>query len=188
MSTPEQLELLLKEISVAPRVTYESILNNIKSEHFFTAEQGVVGTYNGGLEDNTIIPDRESLSVFTFCVLVLQNGFIVTGESACAYPENFNPQLGMEIAKKDAVSKIGALMGYELKSIQNREKNSTVYSRVCEEYTQLHDKAMKLEACIESERFQSFDADVQRLLKLQHGAMTSYREVLLERLSQMKPE
>lgn len=51
----------------------------------------------------------------TVCCLTLTNGFTVTGESACASPENFNEEIGNELAKKMAVQKIWALEGYLLK-------------------------------------------------------------------------
>jgi hypothetical protein len=62
-----------------------------------------------------------SLDLLTFCVLVLRNGFTVTGESACASPENFDPEIGRKIARKNAVAKIWPLMGYELKCRLDRE-------------------------------------------------------------------
>ena len=49
-------------------------------------------------------------------MLVLKNGFTVTGESACASPENFDAEVGQKIARRNAVDKIWPLMGYELKS------------------------------------------------------------------------
>ena len=60
-------------------------------------------------------PTHESLGLLTFCVLVLKNGFTVTGESACASPENFDAELGRKIARQKAVEKIWPLMGYALK-------------------------------------------------------------------------
>ncbi len=57
----------------------------------------------------------QQLSLLTFCVLVLRNGFTVTGESACASPENFDAELGRKIARQNAVSKCWPLMGYALK-------------------------------------------------------------------------
>ena len=57
-----------------------------------------------------------NLGLLTFCVLVLRNGFTVTGESACASPENFDAELGRKIARQNAVQKIWPLMGYELRS------------------------------------------------------------------------
>jgi len=58
----------------------------------------------------------ESLDLLTFCVLVLKNGFTVTGESACASPENFDAEIGRKIARRNAEAKIWPLMGYELRS------------------------------------------------------------------------
>jgi Phage protein (N4 Gp49/phage Sf6 gene 66) family len=61
-------------------------------------------------------PKKLSLPLLTFCVLVLRNGFTVTGESACASPENFDAELGRKIARQNATAKIWPLMGYELRS------------------------------------------------------------------------
>ena len=60
-------------------------------------------------------PQSPALGLLTFCVLVLKNGFTVTGESACASPENFDAELGRKIARQNAVAKIWPLMGYALK-------------------------------------------------------------------------
>ena len=54
-------------------------------------------------------------SQLTVCCLTLRNGFTVTGESACASPENFNAELGQKIARENARNKIWALEGYLLK-------------------------------------------------------------------------
>lgn len=51
----------------------------------------------------------------TVCCIKLKNGFTVIGESACASPENFNAELGMDIAFRNAKDKIWALEGYLLK-------------------------------------------------------------------------
>ena len=105
----------------APRVTPADIEANIVSEHYFTARDGRLGaltneTYVGRekpLPNNT---DLVPLELLTFCVLVLRNGFTVTGESACASPENFDPEIGRRIARENAKQKIWPLMGYELKT------------------------------------------------------------------------
>lgn len=54
-------------------------------------------------------------TVLTVCCLTLQNGFTVTGESACASPENFNAEIGQKIARQNAREKIWALEGYLLR-------------------------------------------------------------------------
>jgi hypothetical protein len=79
-----------------------------------------------GLNAPRITPDdieatilAEQYEVFagtslTVCVLTLQNGFNVTGESACASPENYDAELVRQIARRNALSKIWALEGYLL--------------------------------------------------------------------------
>ena len=51
----------------------------------------------------------------TVCCLTLKNGFTVTGESACASPENFDYEIGEKIAFEQARNKIWMLEGYLLK-------------------------------------------------------------------------
>ena len=97
----------------APRITPADIEANIASEHYFTAEQGAFAAFNPPSGADTV---PTALSLLTFCVLVLRNGFTVTGESACASPENFDAELGRKIARQNAVAKIWPLMGYELRS------------------------------------------------------------------------
>lgn len=60
----------------------------------------------------------------TVCVLTLANGFTVTGESACASPENFNEEVGNRIARENAEAKIWALEGYLLKQRLHDMANS----------------------------------------------------------------
>ncbi len=111
----------------AARVTPADIEDNIASEHYFTAQHGVDGAmvklelHQSHADTNTTMqraprPASEALSLLTFCVLVLRNGFTVTGESACASPENFDADIGRKIARQNAVQKIWPLMGYELRS------------------------------------------------------------------------
>ncbi len=98
----------------APRVTPTDIEANIASEHYFTALEGVDGHFRGGPEAQGVA-NADALGLLTFCVLVLRNGFTVTGESACASPENFNAEIGRKIARTNAVAKVWPMMGYALK-------------------------------------------------------------------------
>ena len=97
----------------APRVTPADIEANIASEHYFTAADGARMSPHG----NHPVQDMNTgaLGLLTFCVLVLKNGFTVTGESACASPENFDAELGRKITRQNAVQKLWPLMGYALK-------------------------------------------------------------------------
>lgn len=100
----------------APRVTPADIEAAIVSAHYFTALEGTNGTvhniYSPGADPKAV---GQSLALLTFCVLVLKNGFTVTGESACASPENFDAEIGRKIARQNAAQKIWALEGYLLK-------------------------------------------------------------------------
>ena len=86
-------EEIIKKDLTAPRITPERLEEVIVDEayHIFEGTQ------------------------LTVCCLTLLNGFTVTGESACASPENFNAELGMKIARDNAKNKIWALEGYLLK-------------------------------------------------------------------------
>lgn len=98
----------------APRVTPADIEAEITSEHYFTAEQGVTGALLDS--DGEVAHDAPScLEHLTFCVLVLRNGFTVTGESACASPENFDAEIGRKVARSNAVEKIWPLLGFRLR-------------------------------------------------------------------------
>ncbi len=112
---------------IAPRITPANLQANIVSQHYFTAGEGVIGGFTAELlrknEGDATVPAgachpdllKPSLNLLTFCVLVLRNGFTVTGESACASPENFDAEIGRQIARQNAEQKIWPLMGYELK-------------------------------------------------------------------------
>lgn len=111
-----QIEQMIQEKGLnAPRVTPQRIEGVIVSEHYFTAAQGVAGVVSSRDEQPYQFCYESSLDLLTFCVLVLKNGFTVTGESACASPENFDPEVGRKAARQNAVNKIWALEGYLLK-------------------------------------------------------------------------
>ena len=86
-------EEIIKKGLTAPRVTPARLEEVIVSEQFHV----FTGT------------------TFTACLLTLENGYTVLGESACASPENFNAELGRKIARDNAKNKIWQLEGYLLR-------------------------------------------------------------------------
>jgi hypothetical protein len=119
MSTDQAIEQEIQAKGLtAPRVQPEHIQQTIASEHYFTADDGING-YNERANSSNLEyqAGQDSLRLLTFCVLVLRNGFTVTGESACASPENFDAELGRKIARRNAEAKIWPLLGYELRTI-----------------------------------------------------------------------
>lgn len=104
MSTENEIEKEINEKGlIAPRITPEHIDSMIVETDFKVFEK----------------------TCLTVCCLTLQNGFTVTGESACASPENFDAEIGQKIAAKNAREKIWALEGYLLKQ-RLYENNSEV--------------------------------------------------------------
>ncbi|MGE4243693.1 Gp49 family protein [Ramlibacter sp.] len=101
----------------APRVTPADIEANIESWWYFTAAEGAEGAAQAGTPHSEQPPvgAASPLRLLTFCVLVLKNGFTVTGESACASPENYDRDIGRRIARENAINKVWPLMGYALR-------------------------------------------------------------------------
>ncbi|WZW26819.1 hypothetical protein [Vibrio phage TCU_VP01_ZB] len=75
------------------KVTQELVESKVKSEQY------------------VVVPG----TTLTFCVLTLENGFTVTGESACVDPENFDKAVGEHWAKVDAMKKVWPLEAYLMK-------------------------------------------------------------------------
>lgn len=74
---------------------------------------------NPQMIDETITSEQYHVfpgTTMTVCALTLRNGFIVTGESAAASPQNFDADIGRKIARENARNKIWALEGYLLRS------------------------------------------------------------------------
>ncbi|HEV8035785.1 Gp49 family protein [Yoonia sp.] len=89
-----QIEQMIQESgAAAPRLTPDHIDAKIVSDYYH------------------VVPD----TTLTICVLTLENGFTVTGESAAASPENFRAAIGRQIAFENARAKIWQLEGYMLR-------------------------------------------------------------------------
>lgn len=94
--TDDDVERVLKSKDKnAPRVTQEIIQSKI----------------------DTIQYMHVPCSTMIICAITMKNGFAVTGESACASPENFDEKLGRKIAYDKAFSKLWELEGYLLKEV-----------------------------------------------------------------------
>lgn len=109
-----------------PSVSPEQVDAAVKSVYFFTAADGVVGAYlkdglPAGMQPEEV---PQPLTLLTFCVLVLQNGYTAIGSSACAHPLNFDAEIGRNIAYRDAKAKIWPLLGYELRTKLSQEAAS----------------------------------------------------------------
>lgn len=74
-----------------PKVTLADVENSIASERYLVEE-----------------------TVLTICILKCKNGFLITGESACVSPENFNAALGRKLARDKAIDKLWTFLGFSL--------------------------------------------------------------------------
>lgn len=77
--------------AVAPRVTLESMEAKIVYEEYKTHD------------------------LLTICILRMQNGFYVVGESAPASAANFDAELGRQFARENAIRQLWKLEGYALR-------------------------------------------------------------------------
>jgi hypothetical protein len=136
----------------------------------------------------------------TVCVLTLENGFTVTGESACASPENYDQDIGEHYARKDAERKIWPLEGYLLRQqlhdatmpeIENLDATEQPgpyvglpphMQRVAVERDELADRLGKLTAFIAGDTFQALVEEAQFDLVDQQSHMCAYLYRLNHRL------
>lgn len=86
-------------VAVAPRVTLDQVEAKIDYEQYHVFD-----------------------NVLTICVLTTTAGFHVTGESACASPENFDEELGKQFARERAVRNLWGFEGYLLRERLNHDQ------------------------------------------------------------------
>ena len=158
----------------APRITLSDIEAAIASEHYFTANDGV---YGAGIEGDLPPP---ALRLLTFCVLLLKNGFTVTGESACVSAENFDAEIGRKVARDNAVQKIWPLMGYELKERLHRKQQAL--ARGSSPLDELSDRMGRIYEFYRSAIFTALPISEQHLLLKQYAHMTGYLYALDRRI------
>lgn len=131
-------------------------------------------------------PPDHPTRVMTQCVILLKNGFTVTGESGCADPRKFDVEIGQRIARANALNKVWPLMGYVLRSqlagMSGLLEPEGFKDRVRAEARDLESKLAKLSAFIEGDMGGIPPVD-QQSLKDQHAAMTEYLSVLNARIN-----
>ena len=101
----------------APRLTPDLIDSKIKAIRYVSGD--VKPAY---AHEDYFAKEDKSTPCLTICILTLENGFTVTGESACASPENFDKLIGQKIAYQNAREKIWMLEGYLLKEKLHQAK------------------------------------------------------------------
>ncbi len=92
------------------RVTLAGMEARIVAENWFTAADALKA-----MGKTPLAP----LGLLTICTLVLDNGWVLTGTSACADPKNFDPEKGRKFAREDALRSLWPLEGYLLRQRQH---------------------------------------------------------------------
>lgn len=110
MQTPVTEQQIQQRRLHAPRATPADIEAEIASEWYINAGAAVVPD-----SFQPPVPADHPLRLLTICVLVLRNGFTVTGESACVSSANFDADIGRSVARSNAVEKIWPLLGFRLR-------------------------------------------------------------------------
>lgn len=65
----------------------------------------------------------------TICVILLANGFTVTGESAPADPNNYDEDVGRKFAEENALAKCWPLYGFLLREdLHQRQQEAELYT------------------------------------------------------------
>ena len=101
----QQLEEKLAQ-SPAPRVTLEQMTARIKDVQY------------------TRIGETT-----THCLVKLDNGYTVSGESACVNPANYNKEIGERIAHDNAFQKLWPLFGFLLAEDQFRASKANAQNK-----------------------------------------------------------
>lgn len=113
-------------------------------------------------------------SCLTVCVLTLNNGFTVTGESACADPGNFKEDIGRTISRRNAKDKIWSLLGFMLRD-QLYRASLPRGKKLDLEHAELDGNVQRLTVFLGSKAFESLSVAEQADLKAQHHHMLEYR-------------
>lgn len=117
-------EMELKAKAVAPRVTPEQIEGQIAFVSYTNGYDLMMDAAHHVTDGEGVHIHSMKLSTgelggvltrFTVCMIILKNGFIVTGTSAPASGANFDANIGERLAYQDAFNKLWPLFGFELK-------------------------------------------------------------------------
>ena len=104
----KQLEMKMNDpIPDQMQITLADIEENIADEYYFTGSDHIA--------DRGVAQWHPSLDLITFCILILKNGFSVTGTSACSSHSYYSAEVGREVAREKAIQNVWPLMAYALK-------------------------------------------------------------------------
>lgn len=102
----------------ACKLALEDAVKNLKTD-YLTTLNGTNNMTQFFLSEDKMrneIADVRYLNVedttLSICVIILKNGYTVTGESSCIDPAKFNAEIGKKIAYENAFNKLWGILGY----------------------------------------------------------------------------
>lgn len=101
-----------KAVRCSLGVTTDEVEAQVIDIEYFTARDGVAGSYQGADVQPEIDPD---FARFTFCIVRLRNGFIVTGYAVLMHTSEADLILGRQFARADAMDKVRQILGFQLR-------------------------------------------------------------------------
>lgn len=108
MSSVEETEKEAAAGRTAPRVSLDTINKYVAAEYGFTL---------GEILERLEMPHPSTLTnTVSFCVMIMNNGFVVVGKSAPISAANFNRDLGMKFAREDCIRQLWPLMAFAHKA------------------------------------------------------------------------
>lgn len=140
-------------------------------------------------EDYTILQDGRT----TICLLTLDNGFTVRGESSCVHIGNFDEVKGRTYSRERAISLVFAYLGFRLADkLHHISKNQDWYQRLILERDELKARHATLQLALtgtDCARMRSRVGDAHfNLLCLQLQQMGQYLDTLNQRIEISAPD
>lgn len=115
----------------------------------------------------------------THCAITVKSGFIFTGESSCVDPNEFDEEIGKEIAYEQAFETMWLPYGFALK----QKIGGNFASRLQNEHAEVAERVSKLWLFIHADAFDQLNVEQRELLMKQHQAMLPYLEILTQRVA-----
>lgn len=140
-------------------------------------------------EDYTILQDGRT----TICLLTLDNGFTVRGESSCVHIGNFDEAKGRTYSRERAISLVFAYLGFRLADkLHHISKNQDWYQRLILERDELKARHAVLSAALAGDGYSRMRAKVGEhhfeLLCTQIHQMGNYLDTLNQRIEISAPD
>lgn len=124
----------------------------------------------------------------THCMITLPSGFIVTGESSCVDPAEYNKALGEKYAKDRAVQMLYMFEGYTLASaLYEQRERANPFVNLVYEHSEVLENIDSLKAYAKQCK-DDVSGEAYALMGGQHMAMEEYASLLSARMDLYKKE